>query len=154
MVDILDVATPVREVETARYGKLTVKCLTLEGLVYLFRNHPEIFKMFSSDGKQQMSLDEIFKLGENVVASVLAAGLGHPGNADVIQKCKEMNPDDMWTIAEAIFEESFPKAGAANFLERILEAAKKANLVEISQDLKKAAEENQLEKQKESSQTS
>jgi len=141
-VNILDVAPNPRIVATHKYGDLEVTGLSIGGIVHLIKSHPELFKMFNTDGEQVMDLENMMDLGEEIVASFLAAGLGHPGNKEVIETCKAMNPEDSWEVAQAIIEESFP-GGATNFFKRVTEAAKKANVIQVSKDLKESLKEKE-----------
>jgi hypothetical protein len=70
-------------------------------------------------------------LGLDFLGSFLAAGLGHPGDDSAIQRCKDMNSVDAWTLGEAIIEESFP-GGAKNFFEKIGQAAQSAEIVQVA----------------------
>lgn len=127
MANILDVSPVNRIVKTHRYGDLEITGLSIEGLVVLMKTHPEIIDMFKGTAVQ-LDLQKVLNLGLEVASGFLAAGLGAPGNPEVIQKCKGMNAEDVWDVGEAIIEESFP-GGAANFFERVTGMLNKGNLV-------------------------
>jgi len=73
-------------------------------------------------GGDGFSLKQVMALGLDVTASFLAAGLGYPGDEDVIEKCRKMGPEDAWNVGEAIFKASFPKSGPQNFFQKVMAA--------------------------------
>lgn len=136
MVDFLAVAVAPRKVKTQKYGELDVTGISVVGLASLIKSHPELIELFkkgAQEGRESMMVDmnAIIDLGADFSASFLAAGLGHPGNEDAIQRCKGMNPVDLWALGEAIIEETFP-GGAKNFFTKVGEAAQKANIVQVA----------------------
>jgi len=139
MVDILDIAPVIREVETHNLGTLTVTGLSISGIVSLIKSHPAILEVFDSESDAELDIDKIILLGEDVVAAFLAAGLGHPGEEKAIAKCKLINIDDSWKIAEAILDESFP-GGAINFFERVAKAFKEMDLQNVLDTINQTAD--------------
>lgn len=137
MANILDAAPVVRTVKTHRYGTLEVTGLTIEGLVYIVKAHPKLLEMFKGE-KLSLDFQAILDLGLEVVASFLAAGLGHPGNEKALAKCRSLNAEDAWSLGTAIVEESFP-GGATNFFERMTEALGKQGIVDLKAMQDKAA---------------
>ena len=137
MANILDVAPVIRTVKTHRYGDLEVTGLSIEGLVVLIKAHPQLLDLFKGDSLQ-LELQKILDLGLEVAASFMAAGLGHPGNLEVMTKCKMMNAEDVWTIGQAVMEESFP-GGATNFFERMAETLGERGLISVKSSQDKAA---------------
>lgn len=129
MANILDAAPVNRTVTTHKYGTVEVTGLSMEGLVALLKQHPEIIDMLKGQ-QAAIAFGDLLDLGVEVVASFLAAGLGHPGNADAIARCKGMNAEDVWLLGNAIVEESFP-GGAANFIERVTKALGENSLVSL-----------------------
>lgn len=120
MTNILDVVAINKKVKTQKYDELEVTGLSLEGIVYLVKSHPELVDIFK--GGVDINMSQILDLGLDVVTSFLAAGLGHPGNPSVLEKCRAMNAEDALAVGTAIMEESFP-GGAANFFNRITQLA-------------------------------
>lgn len=137
MANILDVSPVNRTVKTHRYGDLEVSGLSIEGLVVLVKMHPEVLDLFKGEN-MTLELTNMLELGLEVAAGFLAAGLGSPGNPDVIAKCKGMNAEDVWLIGNAIVEESFP-GGASNFFDRVTAIAKEKGLVSLKPVQEKAA---------------
>lgn len=150
MPTILDTAPVPKVVKTHKYGDLDVTGLSFSGIVHIVKNHPEIFAFFDGAGQEaiaNMDIQALMDLGEDVVVQFLAAGLGFPGNPEVIEKCKGMNTPDMWTISRAILEESFP-GGAVNFFKTVKEAIAKAKGMQESILKVSSQEESKLKDQK------
>ena len=120
MADLLDVVIVPRKVVTKQLGELDVTGLTLEGIAGLIKNHPEVVEMFVS--RKDFNIQSVIDMGVEVLASFLAAGLGHPGDDKARKLCRGMNAEDAFTIGEAILEESFP-GGVLNFIERVTKVA-------------------------------
>lgn len=132
MTKFLDVVPEPRRVKTHKYGEVEVTGLTISGIAFLLKRHPELFSLFKEGQKTgNFDMQKVIDLGLEVVADFLASGLGYPGDEEAVKRCRDMNPDDTWTIGEAIIEESFP-GGAANFFEKVAKAAQEKNLIQAS----------------------
>lgn len=127
MASILEVTASTRKVKTHKYGEVEVHGLSIEGIVYLLRDHPELMALFKDEGKTDLAIEQIMSLGIEVGASFLAAGLGFPGNQDAIAKCKAMNAEDALEIGTAVLAESFP-GGAMDFFQKVTLLANQAQL--------------------------
>jgi hypothetical protein len=115
--NLLDITQSFKTVQTRQLGEVNVPGLSLQGISFLLKRHPVIIKMLSN---QEIKLDAnaALDLGLDVVASIIAAGLGYPNDETAEAKVKELNPEDAFKILEAVFNESFP-GGVTDFLERM-----------------------------------
>lgn len=125
MVGLLDIAPSNKSVETS-FGKVDVPGLTLNALVHVVKRHPKLFDLIQ--GKtMELAFTEVADLGLDVAASVLAAGLGYPGDEAAEKRCKELKPEDALDLGQAILEESFPN-GSKSFFDKVSKAMEKVNL--------------------------
>jgi hypothetical protein len=120
MVNFLDVTPSAASVKLASLGNIEVDVpgVNIQGLAHLFTNNPDIANLFTGKGFNPDNMDEIISLGSKFISEFLAAGLGHAGNQEVIDKCAKLPPGDVWELGEKIIEVSFP-GGAKNFLDKV-----------------------------------
>ena len=118
MTSILDLA-PSTKVVKASFGDVDVPGISITGIACILRDHPQLIGLLEHEG--DLNLSDLIALGADVSASFFAAGLGFPGNTDVIEKCKHFNPDDAIDIGLAILEVSFPN-GPKSFLDKVQQA--------------------------------
>lgn len=133
MANLLDITVVPKVVKTTKFGDLNIHGLSITGLAYLIKKHPELFKMFDQEGKQKFEVDQLIDLGSEVLTDFICAGLGYPGGSEGYEQARKkvadnMNAEDAWSVCEAILEESFP-GGAANFFERVTSAMNKAKVL-------------------------
>lgn len=122
MVDFLEVvpSTTTVKLESLK-TEIDVPGISIEGLARLFMANPEVADLFQGKGFDPDKVEDLIGLGSKVINEFLAAGLGYPGNEDVIEKVGKLPPGDVWDLGEAILKVSFP-GGAKNFLERVTAA--------------------------------
>lgn len=135
MADLLDIAPTPRVVKTSKGQDVNVYGMSVEGLAFIIKKHPQLFEAFDETGKTQIGMEQIIEMGVDVLADFLVYGLGYsqkdPDYDKAFAICKRMNPEDAWNIGQAILEESFP-GGAENFFVRVAEAAKSANILKAA----------------------
>ena len=129
MADLLEITPSARTVKTARLGEVDVPGLSVWGLAFLVKRHPELLDLIQGDGLKNSDMNTVIDLGINVLTSFLAAGLGHPGDEAAEKACKNLGPDDVWNIGHAIIEESFPD-GAQSFFNKVVAAVNKLGSVQ------------------------
>jgi hypothetical protein len=148
-MNILEAAPSSRSVKTKKWGDLDVNGISLEGVVSLLRDHPELIDLFKGS-KTEFTFKDILDKGLDLVSAVCAAGLGCPGNKEAIERCKQLSPQDLMDVGQAIMEESFP-AGVANFIQRLTGLLNMEGLADATVSLettKKNLQKN-VQKQKE-----
>ena len=121
MADLLEITPSARTVKTARLGEVDVPGLSVWGLAFLIKKHPELLELIQGDGLENSDIGTLIDLGVEVLTSFLAAGLGHPGDKAAEEACRKLGPDDVWNIGHAIIEESFPD-GAQGFFNKVVGA--------------------------------
>lgn len=121
MADLLEITPSARTVKTARLGEVDVPGLSVWGIAFLFKRHPELLDLIQGGGLENSDMSTLMDLGVDVLTSFLAAGLGHPGDEAAEKVCKNLGPDDVWNIGQAIIEESFPD-GAQGFFNKVVAA--------------------------------
>lgn len=126
MTGLLDIAPSNKVVETS-FGSVDVPGLSINSLVSVIKKHPELLKLLQQKDMGEIGFENIMDLGLEVTASLLASGLGYAGNAEAIERCKKLKPDDAFDIGQAILEESFPK-GAKSFFDKVSRAMETINL--------------------------
>lgn len=120
MTSLLDITPNVRVVVTSM-GEVTVPGLSMTALVYVLKKHPEVLSLMQGKGTEELTYEKLIDLGMDVCSSLLAAGLGYPGNDQAIERCKALKPQDAFDLGKAVLEESFPQ-GAQSFLVKVTEA--------------------------------
>lgn len=121
MADLLEITPSARTVKTARLGEVDVPGLSVGGIAFLIKRHPELLDLIQGGGLEKSDMSTLIDLGVDVLASLLAAGLGHPGDEEAEKICKDLGPDDVWNLGHAIIEESFPD-GAQGFFNKVVGA--------------------------------
>ena len=124
MADLLEITPSARTVETARLGEVDVPGLSVWGLAFLVKRHPELLELIQGEGLENSDMAALVDLGVDVLTSFLAAGLGHPGDEAAEEACRKLGPEDVWKIGHAIIEESFPD-GAQSFFNKVVATVNK-----------------------------
>lgn len=118
MASLLDVAGTAAPRQVEIRGVLVdVPGVSVAGLAILMRRFAAVRDMLS--GREvALTLDTLFDLGPEVVAAVLAAGTGKPGDADTEALAAALTLDEQLELGQAVFEATFPK-GPASFFGRL-----------------------------------
>jgi hypothetical protein len=109
MTSLLDIGDLTEEVEV-RGVKLTVRGLTAGHVFQLFSEFPDMRKAF--DGKT------LLNLGPELLAKIIAMGLGHPRDKDIEARAMSMGAGDQIVIIAAMQRLTFPD-GIGPFVEQI-----------------------------------
>lgn len=115
MADLLEITPSSRKVKTARLGEVDIPGLTLEGISFLFKRHPEFAQFIEGGGLDTDDITKLLDLGMSFVSSFLAVGMGYQGDEKVEKLCLKLTPGDIFTIGKAILDESFPEGSAGFF---------------------------------------
>lgn len=76
MVGLIDIA-PVTSTVSIRGSKITVTGVSARGVAHLLARFPSLRLLMTG---RDVELDEIIRLGGDVVAAIIAAGIGKPGD--------------------------------------------------------------------------
>lgn len=113
MVGLLDIA-PVIDTVEVNGESVSVPGISVEGIVSLLRRFPVLNDMASKG----ISVEGLYAMGPDVVAAVIAAGCGNPGNEQVEQIAKLLNLQAQIDLLNAILKRTMPK-GVTPFLESV-----------------------------------
>lgn len=134
MADLLEIEPSFEQIVVQGLGgqKVNVKGLSLTGIGYLIKSHPDLVKLFRGGGLDLSDLDAIINLGTDFTADFLAAGLGYVGDEKAKEKCKDLPAEDIYNIGEAIVRMSFP-SGPAAFFQKVQTAFSKVMSAEVKE---------------------
>lgn len=154
MADLMEIEPTAQKITVHGLGgkEVDVKGLSLSGLAFLVKSHPELVKLFKGGGLDLSDLDAVIDLGTDFCADFLSAGLGYAGDEKAKAMCKQLPAEDVYNIGEAILSMSFP-SGPTAFFQKIQTQMNKMGLkvepmVQSESDLKAetGAEETNPEK--------
>lgn len=132
MTSLLEIAAQSKKV----HG-ITVKGVSAKGISILLNEYPEVVSMMFK--KTEMSAETLLNLAPDAVASIIAAGTGSPGDAEVIEAAAGLPIEWQLDLIDAIGKATMPN-GVLPFLERlkamqdVLVAAVPADLSEAQPD--------------------
>ncbi len=109
-------ATRSRDVTiTVGSVKLTVQPVAIDTLVSLFSRFPDLGQMMQD---RKFSVATLLTNSGPLVAAIIAAGVGHPGDAKHEEAAARLALDDQLTILEAVLKATIP-SGIGAFIERL-----------------------------------
>lgn len=111
---LLDLAGVGRTV-TVRGLDIPVTGISARGLAVLFSRFPALVDAVTGAG---LDLSSIADLGPDVLAAVIAAGTGHPGDSKAEAVAASLSMSDQLSLVEAIGSETFA-GDAQNFMRRL-----------------------------------
>jgi hypothetical protein len=114
MVGLLDIA-PAGQTVTIRGSAVDVTGISARGLVMLMTRFPDLYALL--DG-QSLDPAAIVKFGGDVVAAILAAGTGKPGDLDAEKVADQLSIDEQLILIAAILKETLPN-GVDPFVEKL-----------------------------------
>lgn len=115
---LLDLAGVGRTV-TVRGLDVPVTGISAKGLAVLFGRFPSLVDAVTGAG---LDLSSLADLGPDVLAAVIAAGTGHPGDAKAEAVAANLSMSDQLSLVEAIGAETFA-GDAQNFMKRLEQLA-------------------------------
>ena len=124
MADLLEITPSARTVKTARLGEVPIPGLTVEGISFLLKRHPEFAQLLEGEGLDIRDLTKLLDLGTTFMSSFLAAGMGYEGDERTEKLCLKLTPGDVFIIGKAILDESFPEGSAGFFKLAVIEIMK------------------------------
>lgn len=118
MGSLLDIAE-LKETVPIRGGKIDIEVpgISAEGLVYLIASFQELRQLFAGKGSD-ISMEDAMQQSPQIIAAILAAGTGLPGNKKAENFARELPAIDQAALMSKIWEISFPK-GLKDFLEAL-----------------------------------
>lgn len=111
---LLDLAGVGRTV-SVRGLEIPVTGISAKGLAVLFGRFPQLVDAVTGAG---LDLSSLADLGPDVLAAVIAAGTGHPGDAKAEAVAASLSLSDQLSLVEAIGQETFA-GDPQNFMARL-----------------------------------
>lgn len=105
MVGLVDIA-PVTTAVTIRSQEVTVTGISARGIALLLARFPELRALMTG---REVALDELLKLGGDVVAAIIAAGTGAPGDAQAEAAADNLTLEEQADLIAAIVELTMPR---------------------------------------------
>lgn len=114
MAGLVDIA-PVTGSVSIRGTDVDLAGVTAEGLAVLLGRFPELRALFA-ERDLKLEVADVLKLGSNIVAAILAAGTGAPGDAKAEAAARKLPLGDQAKLLHAIWTVSFAE-GAGPLVE-------------------------------------
>jgi hypothetical protein len=114
MTSLLDIPSHSLSV-TVGGAKLTVSPISIDTLVSLFSRFPDLGQMLQN---RKFSVATLLTNSGPLVAAIIAAGVGHPGDAKHEEAASRLALDDQLTILDAVLKATIP-SGIGAFIERL-----------------------------------
>jgi hypothetical protein len=115
MVGLVDIA-PATERVTIRGQEVEVFGVSAAGVAQLLARFPDLRKLFSG---RDIGMEEIMAVGGDLVAAIIAAGTGDPGDPAAEEAAGRLGIDEQADLLSAILRVTLPK-GVGPFVEKLL----------------------------------
>jgi hypothetical protein len=118
MVGLLDIA-PIPERVDIGGQPIDVSGVSVEGIAHLLQRFPQFAQLQNLMGGGEKDLAAVlFSLGPQVIAAIIAAGCGYPGNDDAIKRALNLDLQAQADLLDAVLRKTLTK-GLDPFLERL-----------------------------------
>ena len=105
MVGLVDIA-PITSSVTIRGQDITITGVSARGIASLLARFPELRALVTG---REVALDELLRLGGDVIAAIIAAGTGSPGDNDAEQAADNLTLEEQADLLAAIVEFTLPR---------------------------------------------
>lgn len=105
MVGLVDIA-PVTSTASIRGQDVTVTGISARGIALLLVRFPELRALLTG---REVALDELLKLGGDVVAAIIATGTGAPGDRAAEAAADNLTLEEQADLIAAIVELTMPR---------------------------------------------
>lgn len=114
MVGLLEIA-PLTQIVTVRDQPIEVTGVSAKGVAQLLLRFPELRALISG---RQVGHDQLLALGGDIIAAVIAAGCGHPGDELAEAASSRLGLDDQAELLAAIVKLTMPQ-GIGPFVDKL-----------------------------------
>lgn len=114
MVGLVDIA-PITSSVAIRGQDITITGVSARGIASLLARFPELRALMTG---REVALDELLKLGGDVIAAIIAAGTGAPGDAQAEAAAENLTLEEQADLLAAIVELTMPR-GLGPLVERL-----------------------------------
>lgn len=105
MVGLVDIA-PITSSASIRGQDITITGVSARGIASLLARFPELRALMTG---REVALDELLKLGGDVIAAIIAAGTGAPGDAQAEAAADNLTLEEQADLLGAIVELTMPR---------------------------------------------
>ncbi|MDB5555430.1 MAG: hypothetical protein JWL86_5414 [Rhizobium sp.] len=124
MVGLLDIVPHTEDV-TIGQSRVPVCGVSAKGIAYLLGKYPDLLRKFFAKDEEGGDSDDtpiepsdLLKLGGDIVASIIAAGVGFPGNVEYEEQASKIRVGEQLDLLDAILRLTMPN-GVGPFVERL-----------------------------------
>ncbi len=114
MPGLLDIAAATKQV-AVRGQQIDVHGISAKGIAHLLARFPELRKILAG---LEVDFESLLKMGGDVVAGVIAAGCGYPGDSEAEKTAESLALEEQADLIIAILELTLPN-GMGPFIEKI-----------------------------------
>jgi hypothetical protein len=114
MVGLVDIA-PVTSTVSIRGHDISITGVSARGIALLLARFPELRALVTG---REVGLDALLRLGGDVIAAIIAAGTGAPGDLDAEKSADNLTLDEQADLLAAIVELTMPR-GLSPLVERL-----------------------------------
>ena len=105
MVGLVDIA-PVTSTILVRGQDITITGVSARGIALLLARFPELRAVITG---REVAMDDLLKLGGDVIAAIIAAGTGVPGDAQAEAAADNLTLEEQADLLGAIVELTMPR---------------------------------------------